>query len=79
MKRKTFILLIMVLLPLSVFALNTKELAVSINLAGKQRMLTQKMTKEVLLVKAGIKKEENLKNLRASRDLFHQTLNGLII
>jgi len=78
MRRKTFILFIMIVLPLTSFALNTKELAISINLAGKQRMLTQKMTKEALLVKSNIKKEENLKNLQASRDLFHQTLNGLI-
>jgi len=66
------------LLPLSSFALTTKQLAVSINLAGKQRMLSQKMSKEVLLIKAGIDKKENLKKLQQSRDLFHQTLSGLI-
>ena len=62
----------------SVFALTTKELAVSINLAGKQRMLTQKMTKEALLIDAGIDKKKNLEKLKKSRALFDKTLNGLM-
>jgi len=66
------------LLPAMLFALSTKELALSINLAGKQRMLTQKMTKEALLVKAGIDKKENLEKLKKTRALFDQTLKGLM-
>ena len=62
----------------SLFALTTKELAVSINLAGKQRMLTQKMTKEALLVDAGIDKRANLEKLKKSRALFDKTLKGLL-
>ena len=58
--------------------LTTKELARSINLAGKQRMLTQKMTKEALLVNAGIDKAKNLARLKKSRALFDKTLKGLM-
>jgi len=78
MKRKFLTVFIAMLLPIMAYALSTKELAVSINLAGKQRMLSQKMTKEAFLVKAGIDKAENLKKLQKSRDLFHKTLNGLM-
>ena len=49
----------------------------AINLSGKQRMLTQKMSKEVLLVALDIDKEANLKNLKATHDLFDKTLKGL--
>jgi hypothetical protein len=79
MKRSILIIWILaVLIPASAFALTTKELAVSINLAGKQRMLTQRMTKEALLVKAGIDTKENIEKLKKSRALFDKTLNGLI-
>ncbi len=75
---KTILLLaIMILLPLSSFALSEKALAHSINLAGKQRMLSQKMTKEILLIKSHINEEKNLKNLLKSRNLFDKTLQGL--
>ncbi|MEN1680297.1 MAG: type IV pili methyl-accepting chemotaxis transducer N-terminal domain-containing protein [Planctomycetota bacterium] len=52
--------------------------AVVINLAGKQRMLTQKMTKEALLVHLGVNKDENLLNLRETTSLFDRTLAGLL-
>jgi len=82
MKRMMIIFLIATLLPFNFLMaaekLTTKELAVSINLAGKQRMLTQKMTKEALLVKAGIDKKENLEKLKKSRALFDKTIKGLI-
>ena len=48
-----------------------------INLAGKQRMLTQKMSKEFLLIALEIDQARNLKNLRATRNLFDRTLKGL--
>ncbi len=71
------LLAIMILLPLSSFALSEKALAHSINLAGKQRMLSQKMTKEALLIKSHINEEKNLKILLKSRNLFDKTLQGL--
>ncbi len=49
----------------------------AINLAGKQRMLTQKMSKEAMLVALGIDKEKNLESLKKTRDLFDKTLAGL--
>ncbi|MEM6689073.1 MAG: type IV pili methyl-accepting chemotaxis transducer N-terminal domain-containing protein [Planctomycetota bacterium] len=52
--------------------------AVVINLAGKQRMLTQKMTKEALLVQLGVAKDENVLNLRETATLFDSTLAGLL-
>lgn len=54
-----------------------KEMAVKINLSGKQRMLTQKMSKESLLISQDIDKAENLENLKASMNLFEKTLKGL--
>ncbi|MEM9185909.1 MAG: type IV pili methyl-accepting chemotaxis transducer N-terminal domain-containing protein [Planctomycetota bacterium] len=52
--------------------------AVVINLAGKQRMLTQKMTKECLLVQLDVSASDNLLNLRETTSLFDRTLAGLI-
>ncbi|MEM7619709.1 MAG: type IV pili methyl-accepting chemotaxis transducer N-terminal domain-containing protein [Pseudomonadota bacterium] len=49
----------------------------AINLAGKQRMLTQKMSKEALLVALEINQDENLQNLKQTRDLFDKTIIGL--
>ncbi len=49
-----------------------------INLAGKQRMLTQKISKEALLIAKGIDVEANTKSLKATDELFNKTLKGLI-
>ena len=49
-----------------------------INLSGRQRMLTQKMTKEYLLVLAGHNATENRDNLRKTIDLFDTTLGALV-
>lgn len=53
-------------------------LAVMINLSGKQRMLTQKMSKEFLLVASGYKADENRLNLQETAGLFERTLKGLL-
>ncbi|RUM66073.1 MAG: hypothetical protein DSZ05_04935 [Sulfurospirillum sp.] len=47
-----------------------------VNLAGKQRMLTQKMTKLALLVTLGIDKEANKKRLQQAAALYAKTLEG---
>jgi hypothetical protein len=78
MKRFTTLLVTLLLLTTSLFALTDKELAISINLSGKQRMLSQKMTKESFLIRSGIDKELNIEKLRESSQLFDKTLKGLI-
>ncbi len=50
---------------------------VVINLAGKQRMLTQKMSKEALLIIRGIEVDKNKKALKKTIALFDKTLHGL--
>ena len=62
---------------LSAQAATKQEMAVVINLAGKQRMLTQKMSKEALLIAKGINVDANKANLRKTADLFDKTLMGL--
>ena len=72
------LLTLVLLLSSSLFALSNKDLAISINLAGKQRMLSQKMTKESFLIRLNIDKEENIKKLTKSSQLFDKTLKGLM-
>ena len=48
-----------------------------INLAGRERMLSQKMSKEFLLVALGYNERENLRNLQYSRETFARILKGL--
>jgi hypothetical protein len=50
----------------------------TINLAGKQRMLTQKMTKEILLIANNISPKKNQVNLKKTIALFDRTLKGLL-
>ncbi len=54
------------------------KMAKTINLAGKQRMLTQKMTKELLLVANGIDVDANSANAKKTVALFDKTLKDLI-
>ncbi len=52
-----------------------KDDALLVNLSGRQRMLTQKMSKEALIVAMGNTAYE--KNLSNTESLFETTLNGL--
>ena len=61
----------------SVYAMSDRELADSINLAGKERMLTQKMSKEAMLIKLGIDVDKNAKDLKETSALFNKILKGL--
>ncbi|MFT5698125.1 MAG: hypothetical protein ACI8ZB_000979 [Desulforhopalus sp.] len=54
------------------------DLAVALNLSGKQRMLSQKMSKEYLLIAYGHKAKDNQENLKQTYTLFERTLVGLI-
>ena len=68
---------ILSLLSADVIAVTASEYAVVINLAGRQRMLTQKMSKEMLLVAKGIEAEANRASLAKTAELFDTTLKGL--
>ncbi len=53
------------------------EYGVVLNLSGKQRMLTQKMSKEIMLIALGEGSANNLANLKKTSGLFDKTLKGL--
>lgn len=53
------------------------QYGVVLNLSGKQRMLTQKMSKEIMLIAIGIEVDTNLGNLQKTSNLFDKTLKGL--
>lgn len=59
-----------------------KDYALIVNLAGRQRMLTQKMTKEVLVIvretDGGDKAKDYRESLMKTRELFGKTLSALI-
>jgi hypothetical protein len=55
-----------------------QQSGVVINLAGKQRMLTQKMSKEAFFIAKGIDVEANTANLKKTAALFDKTLKGLV-
>jgi len=71
MKKGLFFCLLMLSIELSA------DIKSTINLSGKERMLTQKMSKEALLIARGINIESNRKELRESVELFDRILNGL--
>lgn len=48
------------------------------NISGRQRMLSQKMSKEALLVAANINAEENRNKLKDTMKLFETSLNALM-
>lgn len=52
--------------------------AVSINVAGRQRMLSQKMAKEAGLIGLGMSPDKNRRSLKDSVLLFDQSLTALI-
>ena len=71
------VLLALILFISSCFAMTNAEMARAINLAGKQRMLLQRMSKEALMVALQIDKEMAKKELKANIQLFERTLQGL--
>ena len=79
MKRIAQYFLLTLLLTLSLYAQPSQEqIAIVIDLAGKQRMLTQKMSKEALLIAKGINIQKNQEELKKTIALFDTTLKGLL-
>jgi len=60
------------------FSITDKEMGIIINLAGKQRMLTQKMSKHSLLIAEKIEVKKNTEDLKKAAELFDRTLKGLM-
>jgi len=54
------------------------KLAQTINLAGKERMLSQKMAKELLLIANNLKSDKNIQSLKSSGEHFTKTLQNLM-
>ena len=50
----------------------------AVNLAGEQRLLTQKLGKQVAMVALGINKDESVKQLKETIKTFDKTINGLL-
>jgi methyl-accepting chemotaxis protein len=72
------IFLALVLVNLATVLLTSQEAAgVAINLAGRQRMLSQKMSKEALIIQAA-PTSENIEALKKTTALFERTLAGLM-
>jgi len=78
MKTTLNVIFTLILLSSTIFGLSSKELAITIDLSGKQRMLTQEMVKEAFLIKSNIDKKANIEKLTQSSKLFDKTLKGLI-
>ena len=77
---KSFIFMLCVLftLPMVAQALTSQQMGLVINLAGKQRMLTQKMSKEAFFIAKGVSVDANKAALTKTAALFDKTLKGLI-
>ena len=60
-------------------ALNKKgpDFRHTINMADRERLLSQKISKELLLVALGYNKEENLRAIQNDQDTFARILKGL--
>ena len=59
------------------FIENDHKIKEKTNLAGKQRMLTQRITKLALLIDSNIKSKKNIKKLQKVTNLYSQNLTAL--
>jgi len=57
---------------------NQKNDSTVINIAGRQRMLSQKMSKEVMTIEAGLAIAKSRASLKETHDLFNSSLKGLL-
>lgn len=63
--------------PAATAAPSAAEYGVILNLSGRQRMLTQRMCKEMMLIGLDVDRAENLMALEETASLFATTLTGL--
>jgi len=70
----TILLIIFTTLTLS----NQKDDSTVVNIAGRQRMLSQKMSKDAMAIKAGVAVTESRDSLKDAHDLFQKSLQGLV-
>lgn len=73
-----YLVSLLLCLTASAHAEANSSLATAVNLAGKQRMLSQKMSKEILLVSLDVERMHNLSNLAATSTQFNNALLGLM-
>ncbi len=57
---------------------NQKDDSTVINIAGRQRMLSQEMSKDAMAIKAGVTVNASRTALKEAHDLFETSLKGLI-
>lgn len=55
----------------------TPPVAAALNVSGRQRMLTQKSSKEFCLIATGVDTDANRKNLKTSVELYEKSMLGL--
>ena len=72
------ILLWVLFVPCFADTFSDKQYSTLINLAGRQRMLTQKMSKELLFIAHQLDIDKNKEALKQTSTLFEKTLEGLL-
>jgi hypothetical protein len=72
------IIIVSTLIATSAYADMTKEYASTINVAGRQRMLSQKMMKELVLIKLGVNVDENKSSIAETITLFESSMQDLV-
>ncbi len=77
-RKLSFITLIVFCFNLTAYAATPLEWSMSLHLFGKQRMYTQKMSKEILLIAKGVNVERHKLILQKTARVFDRTLQGLI-
>ncbi len=78
MRNVKWLLILLYFISVTVCAHSQFEWKMTLHFSGKQRMLTQKMSKEILFIAQNINVEENKRNLYKSARLFSFTLKGLL-
>ena len=76
--KKIMLFAVLCLVPIGLFSQNM-TIAEAINKAGRQRMLSQRMAKDYVLIGSGVKVEEATKELDDATVLFNESYNELVL